>query len=126
MANVFIKELFKHLDQTVTIKGWVYNWRSSGKIAFLQIRDGSGFCQAVVSQPVPKITIETSVILTGKVSKHPKKEEYELQVEDLKVGQIAEDYPIGKKEPGPVFLKSDIFLKSPPLLNLQPAVHIPL
>src|SRR3989338_10151779 len=104
METVWIKDLAQHLDKIVTIQGWVYNWRSSGKIAFLQIRDGSGFCQAVVSQPVPKITIETSVILTGKVSKHPKKEEYELQVEDLKVVQLAQDYPIGKKEHGPDFL----------------------
>ncbi|OGQ04287.1 MAG: asparagine--tRNA ligase [Deltaproteobacteria bacterium RIFCSPLOWO2_01_44_7] len=125
MANVFIKELFKHLDQTVTIKGWVYNFRSSGKIAFLQIRDGSGFCQAIVTQPLPKITIETSVILTGKVSKHPKKEEYELQVEDLKVVQLAQDYPIGKKEHGPDFLLENrhLWLRSPKQWAIQKIRH---
>ncbi|MDZ4224854.1 MAG: asparagine--tRNA ligase [bacterium] len=102
--QTWIKDLPKHCGETVMLKGWVYNWRSSGKIAFLQIRDGSGFCQAVINEPIPKMTLETSVILTGKVSKHPKKEEYELQVEDLKVVQTAEEYPIGKKEHGPDFL----------------------
>ena len=113
MKSVWIKDLSKYLGETVTLKGWIYNFRSSGKIAFLQIRDGSGFCQAIVNQPtvdpkvwenVQKIALETSAIVTGKVSKHPKLEEYELQVEDLQLIQISKDYPIGKKEHGPDFL----------------------
>ncbi|MDO8527636.1 MAG: asparagine--tRNA ligase [Deltaproteobacteria bacterium] len=130
MANAFIKDLNKHLDQTVTVKGWVHNLRSSGKISFLQIRDGTGFCQAIVNQPTvkpevweeaKKISLETSVILTAKVSKHPKKEEYELQVEDLKIVQAALDYPIGKKEHGPDFLLDHrhLWLRAPKQWAIQ-------
>ena len=134
MATAFIKELSLHLDKTVTIKGWIYNFRSSGKIAFLQLRDGSGFCQAIVSQPavspnvwekIAKVTLETSAIVTGKVSKHPKKEEYELQVEDLELVQIAQDYPIGKKEHGPDFLLDHrhLWLRSPRQWAIQRIRH---
>ncbi len=121
METVWIKDLPQHVGKKVVIRGWVYNLRSSGKISFLQIRDGSGFCQAVVSQPVPKITLETSVILTGTVSKHPKKEEYELQVEDLKIVQLAEEYPIGKKEHGPDFLldQRHLWLRTPKQWAIQ-------
>lgn len=111
--DIFVQDISKHVNETVTVKGWIYNLRSSGKITFLQIRDGSGFVQGIVHEPeVPKkvwddahlLTLESSVIVTGKVSKHPKKDEYELHVSDLKIVQIANDYPIGKKEHGPDFL----------------------
>ena len=111
--EIFISDISKHLDKQVTIKGWVYNLRSSGKIAFLQIRDGSGFVQAIVSHPdvsekiwedTKRITLETSVIVTGTITKHPRQEVYELQLKDLNIVQISEEYPIGKKEHGPDFL----------------------
>jgi len=111
--HVFIKDIAPYVGEKVTLKGWVYNLRSSGKITFLQFRDGTGFIQAIVHQPsvsdvvwddAHKLTIESSVIVSGTVAKHPKKEEYELQVTDLHVVQIAEEYPIGKKEHGPDFL----------------------
>jgi asparaginyl-tRNA synthetase len=111
--KILLKDIANYLDQEVVVCGWVYNFRSSGSIFFLQIRDGSGFIQAIVSKKAvaveiwkacQKITIETSVEVTGTVSKHPKKEEYELQVKNLKIVQIAEEYPIGKKEHGPEFL----------------------
>lgn len=111
--RVLIKDISNSVDKTVIIKGWIYNLRSSGKVTFLQIRDGTGFVQAIVHKPsvsdevwekAQKITNETSAILSGKVTKHPKREEYELQVDDIELVQIAEDYPIGKKEHGPDFL----------------------
>lgn len=111
--NVFVREIAKHLGTDVTIRGWVYNMRSSGKISFLQIRDGSGFIQAIVSEPqvskqvwedAHRLTLESSVIATGTVAKHPKHEVYELHIKDLKIVQIAQEYPIGKKEHGPDFL----------------------
>lgn len=111
--NIFVKDIAAYIGEMVTIKGWVYNLRSSGKITFLQIRDGSGFIQAIVHQPdvtekvwndANVITLESSVVVTGKVVKHPKREEYELQVTDLCIIQIAGEYPIGKKEHGPDFL----------------------
>jgi len=109
-----IKDISEHIGQEVTIRGWLYNKRSSGSIGFLELRDGSGFIQAIVSKndvsdeiwaDVEKTTQESSVIITGTVSKHPKKENvYELQVSDFKLVQIAEEYPITKKEHGPEFL----------------------
>lgn len=109
-----IAKISQKLGKEATIRGWVYNFRSSGSISFLQIRDGSGFIQAVVdkksvSEEIWKIceamTVETSVEISGKVTKHPKQENvFELQVNDLKVIQLAEEYPIGKKDHGPDFL----------------------
>ena len=114
MENKFlIKNLNKLVGQDVTINGWVHNFRSSGKIAFWQIRDGSGFCQAILSSDVlspemwmevEKVTQESSVCLQGTVSKHPKKEEYEIQVTNLRYYQIAEEYPISNKDHGIDFL----------------------
>jgi asparaginyl-tRNA synthetase len=111
--EVFVKDIAKHVGHEVTVKGWVHNARSSGKIVFLQFRDGTGYVQGIVHRPdvseeiwtkAGGITIESSAILTGKVSKHPKREEYELQVTGIHVEQIAPEYPIGKKEHGPDFL----------------------
>jgi len=113
MQTILLKDIANYLDQEVEIRGWIYNFRSSGSIFFLQVRDGSGFIQAIVSKKevapeiwadCEKITIETSVEIVGAVSKHPKKEEYELQVKNLKIVHVAEEYPIGKKEHGPDFL----------------------
>lgn len=113
MQTILLKDVSQFLGQEVVIRGWIYNFRSSGSISFLQVRDGSGFIQAIVSksgvepevwEACQKITIETSIELSGTVSKHPKKEEYELQVKDLKIFQVAGEYPIGKKEHGPEFL----------------------
>lgn len=107
MQYIYTKDLKNYLDQEVTLKGWVYNFRSSGKLFFLQFRDGSGRMQAIASkEQIPEnIKAETSCEITGVVSKHPKKEEYELQVKEFKALQIPpEDYPISKKDHGPEFL----------------------
>lgn len=114
MPQVLTKDLSKHLGETVTIKGWLYNKRSSGPIAFLELRDGYGLVPGVVVQKAvdeatwkaaEEATQESSVEATGVVSKHPKKENvFELQVNKLAVLQLAHDYPIAKKEHGPDFL----------------------
>ena len=113
MKKTSIKDISSFLDKEVSLQGWIFNFRSSGSIAFLQIRDGSGFIQAIVSkekvdssvwEKCEKMTIETSVTISGTVTKHPKKDEYELQVKDLEIITLSEDYPIGKKEHGPDFL----------------------
>jgi asparaginyl-tRNA synthetase len=111
---MLIKDISKYVDKEVEIKGWLYNMRSSGSIAFLELRDGSGFVQCVVVknsvseevwQSVEKLTQESSLIVKGNVSKHPKQEGvFELQASDLQIVQIAEEYPITKKEHGPEFL----------------------
>lgn len=127
----YIKDFSTLIGQTVTIQGWVFNLRSSGKISFLQVRDGSGFTQAIVNQAsvsaevwavATSLTLESSVVLTGTISKHPKKEEYELQVTALEAIQIpATEYPIGNKEHGPDFLLEHrhLWLRSPKQWAIQ-------
>lgn len=131
MNQDYIKDLAQKIDQSVTLKGWVYNFRSSGKIAFVQLRDGSGFCQCVASQDdvssetwqaIEKMTIESSVMVTGKVTAHPKKQDvFEVQVTNLEVVQLAEEFPIGKKEHGPDFLLGmrHLWLRSPKQWAIQ-------
>lgn len=112
--HTFIKDLAQYVGQSVVLKGWVYNRRDSGKIMFLQMRDGSGFTQAIADQgtmneeawkTAQSITLESSVSVTGTVSQHPRKpDEYEIQVKDIEIVQLSEEFPIGKKEHGPDFL----------------------
>src|SRR5262245_29182320 len=114
MAQTYIAEISKHLGQEVTIKGWLYNKRSSGKLGFLEIRDGSGLIQGVVSKKdvseqtwenTEKVTQESSVIVIGTPREHPKRPGvYELDIKDLQIAQIAEEYPITPKEHGVEFL----------------------
>jgi len=115
--QTFIKDLSTKVGEGVTIKGWLYNKRSSGKIAFLELRDGTGFIQAVAVKDgllediwaeIEKTTQESSLEVTGTVSKHPKQEGvFELQVTDYKLYSLAGEYPISKKEHGPEFLSDN-------------------
>ncbi|MCC7429793.1 asparagine--tRNA ligase [bacterium] len=113
--HVYIDKITnEHVDKEITIKGWLYNKRSSGKIHFLELRDGTGLIQAIagitdvgeeIFEEIKKITQESSVIVTGKVSKHPKKENfYELVATKVELVSLAQEYPISKKEHGPDFL----------------------
>jgi len=105
-------ESFK--GQVVTLKGWASNIRSSGKIHFVELRDGSGFVQCVAQtselkpsalQALSSLTHESSLIVTGKVVEHPKRPGvYELALTDIEVVQLSQDYPLGRKEHGPDFL----------------------
>ena len=113
MEKIFIKEIAKFVGQEVEVSAWTANHRSSGKIAFWHLRDGTGFVQVIVNESElsaekvsesKKITLESSVKIKGLVSKHPKKDEYEIQVKDFEFYQIADEYPIGKKEHGVDFL----------------------
>ena len=111
---VYIDKIADYIGKEVTIKGWLYNIRSSGKLMFPELRDGSGIIQGVVSKKevsekvwddFSKLTQESSVIVKGTVSKHPKKENvFELQISDLEIIAIAEQYPISPKEHGVEFL----------------------
>ncbi|MFA6106014.1 MAG: asparagine--tRNA ligase [Patescibacteria group bacterium] len=112
--KTYIKEFKNNIGKEVEIAGWLYNKRSSGPIAFLEIRDGSGWIQAVANkstlaemawQKVEAVTQESSVILKGIVAKHPKRENvFELQITDFSIVQQASEYPIAKKDHGPDFL----------------------
>ena len=123
-----IREVGKHEGQPVTIRGWLYNLRESGKLLFPQFRDGSGIIQGVVvkSQISPELfdsiktlTQESSVIVTGKVRADKRAPGgYELDVTDAQVVQrVKEDdpYPISLKEHGVDFLMEHrhLWLRSP-------------
>jgi asparaginyl-tRNA synthetase len=123
--RIYIDKISGYVDQEVTIKGWLYNIRSSGKLMFPEFRDGTGIIQGVVSkkevdekvwEDFTKLTQESSVIVKGKVAKHPKKEDvYELQITNLEILQVAEEYPITPKEHGVEFLmdRRHLWLRSP-------------
>lgn len=123
--RVYINKIADFVDKEVTIEGWLYNIRSSGKLMFPELRDGTGVIQGVVvKSAVPesewedfsKLTQESSVKVTGTVTKHPKKEGvYELQVNSLEIIHIAEPYPITPKEHGVEFLmdRRHLWMRSP-------------
>lgn len=100
--------------QTVTVRGWVYNKRSSGKIKFLIVRDGTGLMQGILFKgecseqafaEFEKLTQESSVEVVGVIRKEPRSPGgYELGIRDIKVVQVAEPYPISPKEHGVEFL----------------------
>ncbi|HEV2399995.1 MAG TPA: asparagine--tRNA ligase [Candidatus Sulfotelmatobacter sp.] len=112
-----ISEIGKHEGQSVTIRGWLYNLRESGKLLFPQFRDGSGIIQGVVPKnavppevfdAVKTLTQESSVIVEGKVRADKRAPGgYELDVADVQVVQRvpeASPYPITPKEHGTDFL----------------------
>ena len=120
----YIDKIADFVGQEVTIQGWLYNIRTSGKLMFAQLRDGTGIIQGVVSQKevsekvwedFKKLTQESSIIVAGTVAKHPKKDEYELHVKDLEIVQIAEPYPITPKDHGVEFLADHrhLWVRSP-------------
>lgn len=110
----YISDIKKHLGQAVTVKGWIYNIRSSGKIAFLQIRDGSGIIQAVASEKdigaeqfsrIGKLTQESSVIVTGSVREDKRAPGgAELTLSEIREVHLAEPYPIALQAHGIGFL----------------------
>ncbi len=114
MTWVYVEDVGQHEGEDVTIKGWLYNKRSSGKLHFLLLRDGTGVIQAVVSRAdvSPEVfdasghlTQESSVEVTGKVRADARSPGgFELSVTDVKTVQIAQDYPITPKEHGIDFL----------------------
>src|SRR6266498_4480820 len=114
MQPVQIADLQHHVGATVTVQGWILTTRSSGKIAFLVLRDGSGYLQCVLSrkelpeqvwQLFQTLTQETSVAVTGSVRAEPRSPGgYELGVSDIRVLGPSVDFPIGPKEHGTQFL----------------------
>jgi len=124
--SVRIPELHSHVGAVVTIRGWITHLRSSGKIAFLVVRDGLGTVQAVLAKAdvSPEIwerygllTQEASVVLTGSVRADPRAPGgFELTLRDLVVtGTSPIDYPIQPKEHGVDFLMDHrhLWLRSP-------------
>lgn len=125
MDRVYIQDMSKHVDEHVSVAGWLFNKRSSGKIHFLILRDGTGFMQAVASRSdvdeetfelLKEITQESSVRVEGLVRKDERAPGgYELLVTRAEVVQMAGEYPISLKEHGVDFLMQyrHLWLRTP-------------
>jgi asparaginyl-tRNA synthetase len=114
MSWVYIEDLGGHIGEEVTLKGWLYNRRSSGKVHFLLIRDGTGVCQCVASindlgaeafAAADHLGQETSLEVTGLVREDKRAPGgRELTITRLNIRASSIDYPITPKEHGPAFL----------------------
>jgi asparaginyl-tRNA synthetase len=114
MVHCDIRDFPGHVGKEVAVSGWVSNRRSSGRVSFLLIRDGSGLCQAIAErealgeayQEVKKIPLESSLTVWGTVVEESRSPGgYELHVSGVEIiHKPEEEFPIGKKEHGPDFL----------------------
>jgi asparaginyl-tRNA synthetase len=112
--HAYIEDIGKHVGEEITIKGWLHNRRSSGKIHFLILRDGTGFVQAVMSKAAvgeerfkaaDHLSQETSVIVTGTARADTRAPGgYEVDVKSFEVVGESHDYPITPKEHGVDYL----------------------
>jgi len=127
---VLIKHLSLYNSQKVKIKGWAYNHRSSGKVSFVEVRDGSGFVQGVfegdkdlpIAKIISELTQECVVEIEGVVTKHFKlPDTYELQLEGISILSPSPNYPIARKEHGVDFLLGlrHLWLRSPKQWAIQ-------
>jgi asparaginyl-tRNA synthetase len=114
MPYTKISSIRDQSDKPITIAGWLYNKRSSGKLQFLQVRDGSETIQCVVVRnevdeatfaTAEKLTQESSLLVTGMVREDKRSQlGFEIGVQKIELIQLAEEFPITKKEHGPAFL----------------------
>ena len=114
MAHVYIQDIAEHVEQEVTLKGWLYNKTDKGKLRFLLLRDGTGVIQTVVFQKnvspevfqaTDTLTQESSLVVTGTIRKDKRAlGGFEMDVRNLEVIQVADSYPISPKEHGTSFL----------------------
>lgn len=114
IVKTTISQVDKHVDQEVTIGTWLANKRSSGKIQFLQLRDGTGFIQGVLVkkevdertwETARNLTQESSLYITGTIQKDDRSPTgFEMIVKGVEVIQETADYPITPKEHGTEFL----------------------
>lgn len=112
--KISIKDLKNYVGQEIQVSGWLYNKRSSGKLRFLILRDGSGYLQCVyfkgnvtpeVFELTDKIGQESSITVTGKVKEEPRSPGgFELDATDIAIISETKDYPITPKEHGVEFL----------------------
>ena len=117
MERVFVHKVSKHVGKKVTLKGWVYNSRRSGKIGFLTFRDGFGLLQCIIVKNdigeekfelFKTMTQESSVIIVGEVVRNERAPGgYEILVSDIELVHLSKDYPITPKEHGTDFLMNN-------------------
>lgn len=115
-SQVTISEIMKAPKDgdLVVLNGWINNIRFSGKIAFIELRDGTGYIQCVADfgelseecvNLIKTTPRESSVQISGKLNEHPRKKgQFELKLETFDVFNVSEEFPIGKKSHGPDFL----------------------
>ena len=123
MTATLIKHLADHIGQEVEIRGWLYNKRSSGKIAFLIVRDGTGTVQGILLKAnadafalAETLTQESSLRLRGTVRAEARAVGgYELDVTGLEIVSLAQEYPISLKEHGVDFLaeRRHLWIRTP-------------
>ncbi len=114
MARIYIEDLKHHVTEEIKISGWLYNKRSSGKVRFLVIRDGTGILQCVMVKGIipddvfnlfDSITQETSLHVFGKIKKDDRAPGgFEMELTNIQIIAIAKEYPITPKEHGVEFL----------------------
>ncbi|MCX5800698.1 MAG: asparagine--tRNA ligase [Candidatus Eisenbacteria bacterium] len=112
--RTYVSEIPKFESQDVEIRGWLYNKRSSGKVHFLLVRDGTGIIQVIAEQTsvgpetfalCDQLTQESSLVVRGKVGKEERAlGGYEIRLSSIEVIQLAKDYPLTPKEHGVSFL----------------------
>lgn len=112
--RIYISDLKDHVGQTVELKGWAYQTRSSGKVKFLELRDGTGIiscvffpadCGPETFNSFDQITQESSLKITGVIRQHPKQANvFEMGVKHFEILGKSENYPITPKEHGTDFL----------------------
>lgn len=122
--QINIEHLPQHIGKSVTLKGWVSNKREGKGIAFIVLRDGTGYCQCVVTgdnsgleqlETAQSTSLETSVIIQGLVKSDDKQiGGVEVEVSEISIVGNSTDYPISKKEHGVEFLmdKRHLWLRS--------------
>lgn len=117
MGHVYVSDLSNHISETVTLKGWVYNKRESRSLSFIELRDGTGLVQCVVSEDtVPaesweaarSVTQETSLEIEGTVAADDRQVGgVEVQVTEVRIIGASEEYPISPKAHGVDFLMNN-------------------
>lgn len=116
LPTTYIEQIGQHEGQDVTLAGWVYNKTEKGKLVFLQLRDGTGTIQCVVfkknvSEDVfaaaKSLTQESAIYVTGSVRADERAPSgFELDVKELRIQSLTNEYPITPKEHGTEFLMS--------------------
>ncbi len=117
MERAYIEDVGKHIGEEIEIRGWVYNKRSSGRVRFLLVRDGTGIIQATtyskgkdnpLFREFDRLTQESSVIIRGRIKEEKRAPGgYEMELAEISPVQISENYPITPKEHGVGFLMSN-------------------
>ncbi len=117
MKSILLTNINKYSDSEVRINGWVYNKRSSGKVGFLMLRDGTGTIQCIFFKPeigeelfsqFKSLTQESSITIEGKVAENDRADGgFEIQVKNLIIHHISSNYPITPKEHGTDFLMNN-------------------